>query len=648
MYFYEVAPASRQYHGSNLLTYSSETALLPGDIIVVKIRSRSSLAFVVKAVTKPDFKTAPIAETLNRRLPATHLKLFNWLLEYYPAPLGTIAQLFLPLNAAKDYAAGKPIKAESRTVVSPPALTAEQVRAIDVIDQTANTVMLHGDTGTGKTRVYIEATLKALASGKSVLVLVPEIALSPQIVASFKKHIDAPIHVTHSGLTPVQRRKAWQAINDSIEPQIVIGPRSAMFTPLSNVGLIVIDEFHEPAYKQDQAPYYQTLRVVSQLARLHEAKLIMGSATPPVAEYYVAEHKNIPIVRMQEKAVKAGDNKLNKLNTLMVNLKDDGQRTKYPLISSSLIDAIKTTLNRHEQSLLFLNKRGSARMILCQNCGWHATCPNCDLPLTYHGDTHRLQCHTCGYNQSAMSICPSCSSYDIIFKSPGTKAIVDAVQYIFPEAKIARFDKDNLKAERLDVRHEEVVSGDIDILIGTQMLAKGHDLPRLGLVGILLAENELQFPDYTSSERSYQLMHQLIGRVGRGHRAGTVVVQTYDPDNLAVKTALREQTWDNFYQAQIKERQLFGFPPFYYMMKIEISRARPASVATGCDQIINFIRDSRAPVEIIGPSPSFIEKRSNTYNWQIIVKAKRRNVLTHLATTIPVKCTINLDPSNLL
>lgn len=650
MRFYEIAPASRQYHGTTPLTYSTPEELKVGQVVVVKIRAKAVPGFVVKEVSEPDFKTSVIEDTtIPLVLPAAQVKLFEWLVDYYPASAGITSQLFLPFNSIKDYSR-EPKKSEIPEVAEAPqvTLTKDQKTALEACsDPKHSTILLHGDTGTGKTQVYIEKAKEILSQGRSVLVLVPEIALSPQIVNSFRSALKHPVHVTHSDLTPAKRRDTWLEIAASEKPQIVIGPRSALFTSLKNVGLVVVDEFHEPAYKQDQSPYYQTIRVASKFARLNDAQLIMGSATPPVSEYCIAEQKNVPIIRMQEKASKAHQSE-TRLNTKVVSLKDDSEKTRYPLITNSLIEAIQETLGRKEQVLLFLNKRGSARVILCQACGWHAVCERCDLPLTFHSDTHKLQCHTCGFSRRAPSVCPECSSHDIIFKSPGTKAIVDSVQHIFPEATVARFDKDNRKAERLETRHQEVVDGSIDILVGTQMLAKGHDLPRLSLVGIMLAENELQFPDYTSSERSFQLMYQLIGRVGRGHRHGNVVVQTYDPESEAVQTAIRSHSWQEFHAKQIEERRQFEFPPFFYLMKIEISRARLDTVKKSCDQIIKFLADSGEPIKIVGPAPSFIEKRNNTWNWQIVVKAKQRSVLVNLAKNLPTKATFDIDPMNLL
>lgn len=652
MYFYEVAPASRRYHGNDILTYNSSQQLESGAIVVVKIRSQIAPAFVVRKVPKPEFTTQAIVDNSPiARLPAAHMKLFAWMQAFYPAPVGILAQLFLSLSKPTDYLESrrhKKIAHRTAAETDPeplPPLTKDQAAALNAIhaNKLATTV-LHGDTGTGKTRLYIELAQEALAAKKSVIILVPEISLSPQMINSLTTATDAPVHMIHSALTPAQRRNTWHKIARTTDPQIVIGPRSALFAPVDSVGLIVVDEFHEPAYKQDQSPYYQTIRVASYLAYIHGARLILGSATPPVGEYYVAEQKSIPIVRMQQKA----KSPTGTTQILVANLKESDQKTRYPLVSTTLLEQIRATLANKQQVLLFLNKRGSARLILCQDCGWHALCDRCDLPYTYHGDHHQLICHTCGRQEAAPSICPSCTSHDIVFKSPGTKAIVEAIHHAFPEANIARFDRDNRKAERLESRHQEVLDGAIDIIVGTQLLAKGHDLPRLALVGIMLAENELQFPDYSSSERSYQLIHQLTGRVGRGHTTGTVVVQTYDPANIAVQTATGAHDWQSFYKAQLEERDAFVFPPFCHLMKLEISRARLSTVQSVCEQIIKHIADCGEPVSVIGPTPSFIEKRNNTWNWQIIVKAKQRSSLTNIAKSLPVQCTVNLDPLHLL
>jgi primosomal protein N' (replication factor Y) len=268
--------------------------------------------------------------------------------------------------------------------------------------------------------------------------------------------------------------------------------------------------------------------------------------------------------------------------------------------------------------------------------------------MVYHQDHHRLQCHTCGNTKPAPNTCPECGSSEIQFKIPGTKAVVTSLEKRFPDATIARFDKDNTASERLDRRHHEIVDGSIDILVGTQLLAKGHDLPRLSLVGILLADSELSFPDYSSEERSYQLIHQLAGRVGRGHRAGTVVIQTYNPDSISVKTIGNDGSWLDFYQSQLKERKQFGFPPFYHTLKIEVARAKSTTAETAINSIREFVTQHFSRVEIVGPSPSFIAKRNNVYSWQMIIKAKERSELVSIARSIPIKSTFDIDPLHLL
>lgn len=644
MFFYEVAPGYRQYHGNDALTYHADSELQIGQVIVVKIRSASTLAFVVRNVSKPEFKTSPIDLTTEFVIPKSHLELFEWIRSYYPGPLGITAGLFLPPSLPKK---GPEPSAAALKSDPLPELSEEQKSTLQKLnDAQVNSAILHGDTGTGKTRVYIELALKTLESGRSVIVLTPEISLTPQLVNALRASLNAPIIVTHSNLTTSQRGKLWQAVAGYAGPQVIVGPRSALFMPVRSLGLIVVDEFHEHAYKQEQSPNYQALRVASSLSAITEAKLIMGSATPSINDYFVAKAKNIPILRMTQKPLT--DFSEAPIEAKVVDLGDKDQLTKYPLITKDLMEEIRASLAREEQVLLFLNKRGSARLILCSSCGWRALCPKCDLPYTYHSDGHHLRCHTCGNKEPAPNVCPECKSTDIVFKSPGTKAIAEAVQKAFPDARVARFDKDNLKAERLEQRHQEVVAGEVDILIGTQILAKGHDLPKLSLVGILLGESGLQFPDYTSEERSYQLIRQLAGRVGRGHRAGKVIIQAYDPDNEAIKAAAGKESWNEFYDNQLRERKKFGFPPFYHVMKIEITRAKPKTSEDTADAIAEHILQNVRGIEIVGPSPSFIEKRAGSWTWQIIVKAKDRSRLIEVTQNLPAKCTFDLDPAHLL
>lgn len=649
MYYFEVAPAYRALHSMLPLTYHSLDSHKEGSIVVVKIRNVTTLGIIIKSVSKPQFQTLPIIEVSNYCLPLHNLQLLRWFMDYYPSPIGFLARLFLPDSLKKS---GSTLLETPKAIDLPP-LTNEQKAVLSSIDDAGDrTFLLHGDTATGKSRIYIELTKRTIRQDKSALILTPEISLTPQLLENFEQGLGRNIFVTHSSLTPAQKRKLWIEINQSKEPVVIVGPRSALFMPVRNIGLIVLDEAHDSAYKQEQIPRYQTSRVASKLADICQAKLIFGSATPLISDYYIAQQKNVPILRMTQKPL---DNNDLQPQIQVVDLTDSNNRTNYPLLSKPLISALQESLNAGEQSLVFLNRRGSARLILCRNCGWQALCPRCDLPYTYHSDNHTLRCHTCGRTENTPSSCPArlpggqiCGSADIKFASPGTKNIVNSLEHIFPDAKIARFDRDNLTKDTFAARYQDLLLGTIDIMVGTQLLAKGHDLPRLSSVGIVMADNELSFPDYSSEERSYQLIKQLLGRVGRGHRRGKTIIQTYHKDSIAIKAASGDIGWEDFYTSQLSHRKKYGFPPFAHYLKIDVSRSTQKGASQGAEKIAVYLRRTVASVEILGPHPSFKEKRGGKWVWQLIVSSKHRRRLVDIALSLPVKCNIDLDPNNLL
>jgi primosomal protein N' (replication factor Y) len=647
-HYYEVAPSTNKYHGSEALTYQATDLLDIGQIVEIKVRGRAVPGFVVQQVPKPAFKTQTLEPT-SYQLPEICVQLFSWIQDFYPGSTGLLAQHFLSSSSLKylqsiDEAVLNMNKLQI-DAASLPKLTEEQNNVVESITNSIEqTQLLHGETGSGKTRVYIELALKTLKAGKSALILTPEISLTPQLVKSFEAVFGSHVVLMHSGLTPSAKKKAWQRILVTDQPLIIIGPRSALFAPIRKLGLLIIDEFHDSAYKQDSSPFYHAIRVASALAHLHQAKLVMGSATPSVNEYYLAEQKNIPVLRMTKLPAQTGN---APVTTHLVDLTKPEEKTSHFLLSKTLLGEIGTALQRKDQSLIFLNRRGSSRAITCQVCGWQSVCPRCDLPFIYHHDDHALRCHTCGMSAKPPSQCPECNSTDIIFKNPGTKAIVSTLEKIFPQAVVARFDRDNTKLDRIEARHSDIVDGTIDILVGTQLLTKGHDLPRLGLAAVVLAESGLDFPDYTAEERSFQTIRQLMGRVNRGHRPGTVVIQTFDPNNSTITEAVSGK-WSDFYHNQLKERETFGFPPLFHVMKIEVARASQASAKASALQTIKKIQAMNRKVMIVGPTPSFLEKRANKWHWQFIVKAKSRAELVMIAQNISTNCQINLDPVHLL
>lgn len=642
MFYYLVWVRSNQYRGSDALTYRHEEKLVPGTIVVVPLRELRVLGIVMAPVRKPPFTTKQISHVYEiAALPATTLKLGRWLQEFYPSPIGVIASQLLPHTLHLRNLLPE-TTATAISATSLPPLTDEQQAALDSI-KTPDTYLLHGRTGSGKTRLYIELARTTLESGRSVIILSPEIGLTSQLALHFRTIFGARVVILHSQLSGKERETAWLAILSASHPLIVIGPRSALFSPLRNVGLIVIDEAHDQAYKQEQAPYYHAVRVASQLRSLHRALLVLGSATPAATDYYVALQKAKPIIKLTTLAVPS----VVERRVTVIDMKDRSQFTRTPHLSRSLIEAIAQSLERHEQAMLYLNRRGTARVALCTLCGWQARCPHCDLPLTYHGDSHVLRCHVCGYTTATPASCPECGNASLTFQSFGTKAIVDEVSRLFPEARIRRFDADNVKADRLEHQYQAILHGDVDILVGTQMIAKGLDLPRLSTLGVVLADSSLYLPDYTAQERTYQLLTQVIGRVGRGHIDSHIVIQTFSPDSPLLHAAVHND-WSAFYNAEIAEREQYFFPPFSHLLKLTVARASSASAEKAARQFKDILSGLSLHIRIEGPAPAFHEKARGKYVWQLVVKARNRAALIAVIGHLPKTWTYDIDPSDLI
>src|ERR1039458_2807762 len=399
MYYYFVWVRSNRYHGHEALTYSAHEHLVKGSIVQVELQKELVLGIVVGLTTQPRFQTKIITRIFGLPpLPAHLLRLSVWLQDYYPAPFGIIAQQLLPAHLSeKVLESSLSEQYDAPNLGELPPLTAEQCNALKSM-QKPDTYILHGTTGSGKTRVYIELAALSINSGKSAIVLTPEISLTTQLADSFRQVFGKRVIVMHSRQTPLDRQKAWLWCLKSPEPIVMIGPRSALFSPVHKLGLIVLDEAHEGAYKQEQAPQYQTGRVAAFLSSLERSTLVLGSATPAVSDYYLAEQKNKPIITLA-KLAPAGPHPAAEV--IVVDRKDHSLFNRSPFLSQELVASVEEALGRGEQSLLYLNRRGTARMVLCENCGWQALCPHCDIPLTYHGDQHQLRCHSCSHHQSS-------------------------------------------------------------------------------------------------------------------------------------------------------------------------------------------------------------------------------------------------------
>lgn len=644
MFYYFVWVRSHKYHGREPLTYTADRKLPTGSIVQVEMRDELVLGIISGPTTQPRFQTKPVSKVLELPpLPPHMLMVAQWLLSYYPAPLGIISQQLIPASFSdKQLAVVPPAPLPAPDLSQLPPLTATQITALAAMQHT-NTYLLHGQTGSGKTRLYIELAAEALANGRSSIILTPEISLTAQLAANFQAVFGERVIVMHSQQAPAERRKAWLDCLRAKEPVIVIGPRSALFSPVARLGLIVLDEAHEAAYKQEQAPQYQTGRVASYLAPLAHARLVLGSATPSVSDYYLAQQRHKPIIRITGLAKGA---RFDKKQVILVDMKDRDNFDRSRLLSRPMIKVIEAALTRGEQSLLYLNRRGTARIVLCNNCLWQATCPHCDLPLTYHGDKHELRCHSCVYHIFSPTSCPSCSNVDIIFKTAGTKAIVDEISRLFPGIKIGRYDTDNNKTERFEQQYEAVRKGEVDILVGTQLLAKGLDLPKLAVLGIVLADTSLYLPDFSSQERTYQLLTQVLGRINRGHVAGHAIIQTYHPEHPILRDAINND-YATFYERELAERQQFFFPPFCYMLKLSCRRASVKAAEAAADKLKDEIEGTYR-VRVEGPAPSFYEKLQGKFQWQLIVKAVERPELLKIIDNLPANWSYDIDPVDLL
>lgn len=642
MYYYEIYVNDAGYKRKEPLTYSHEEHFPVGSIVAVPLKDRLVIGFVSHLVSKPKFRTKNIENALDLPpLPLNLVHLASWMCKYYASSVGEVTQQFLPKSLLKTHHDETII---INTAVKEPQfqLTPEQKEVVDNIT-IPDTYLLHGDTGTGKTRVYLELAKKTLLSNKSVILLAPEIGLTAQLTSEFQKCFGSDrVIVIHSRLTEKERIKNWITVLMSKIPLVVIGPRSALFSPIERPGLIIIDESHEISYKQEQAPHYHTTAVAGYLSKITDSILLLGSGTPSIVDYFFATKKEKKILRM----IKIANNVVDHTSKVItVDSRERSHFTKSTYISDELIQAIRNSLSKREQSLLFLNRRGTARLVLCELCGWQATCRHCNLPMTYHGDTHTLRCHTCGLIEKALNSCPECQNSNIILRNVGTKAIFEELQNIFPHSKIQRFDTDNKKSERIEQHYESVRSGGIDILIGTQVLIKGFDLPNLSVVGILAGDASLSLPDFTAQERTYQLIRQTIGRVGRGHRDGTVILQTYNPDNSIIKAASKNN-WQEFYYNELLDREKYLFPPYCFLLRLKVRRVTPEKCQEAANQLLGLIRSFKVVVD--GPAPTIHEKKGNKYEWQLVVKSKARKNLLAIIEILPSGWDFDIDPVDLL
>ena len=645
MKYYLIAPAKTFHSSDNLLTYSSETPLKIGQIVEIPLGRQSTIGIVVKNTTQPDFDTKSITKIIYEQpLPKKLVDALFWLSSYYRCPLSTVIQAALPRGITKNRR-GKLPEAPNITPIDNPLNSAQRAAIRAIEENPANTILLHGITGSGKTNIYIELCARTLAKNQSVILLVPEIALTSQLVRNFQQHFKN-ITLLHSNLTESLRHQLWEKILTDNQPQVIIGPRSALFAPVQDLGLIIIDEAHEPAYHQEQNPKYSASLLAGKLA-----KTVLGTATPLISDYYLCKSHNA-IVEINQLAIESDKH----TSISVIDLKDHSDFTKSRILSNQLIESIKASLANHTQSMLFHNRRGTAPMTICDKCGWQALCPNCFLPLVLHADAFQMRCHTCARNFPVPTACPECKNASIHHKGFGTKLIEDELHRLFPSAKIARFDMDTDDDLKLTKIYDEVYRGDYDIIVGTQMIAKGFDFPRLTTLGIVQADAGLSLPDFSSEERTFQLITQVIGRAKRGHQNSNIFIQSFQPDHPIISLA-SQSDYASFYNYLVQKRQQSKLPPYSFLLKLSVTYKTEAAtvknIRTLYKKVIQTAKQLQIPenrIVVSPPMPAFHERTSTGYTWQLVIKAKSRQNLLDIFDHLPKNNYLHydFDPISLL
>ncbi|RBP06868.1 primosomal protein N' [Rossellomorea aquimaris] len=526
---------------------------------------------------------------------------------------------------------------ENRTFekTSPLSLTSQQDHAIrpilTTIDENKHhTFLLYGVTGSGKTEIYLQSIQRVLQEGKEAIVLVPEISLTPQMVHRFKGRFGNDVAVLHSGLSVGEKYDEWRKIQRK-EVKVVVGARSAVFAPFENIGIIIIDEEHETSYKQEENPRYHARDVAIYRGEYHQCPVILGSATPSLESFARASKGVYGLLTLDKRM---NDGPLPSVD--IVDMREELRKGNRSMFSTELFEKLQDRMEKGEQTVLFLNRRGHSSFIMCRDCGFVLQCPNCDISLTYHRFSNGMKCHYCGYEEGVPTTCPECTSEHIRYFGTGTQKVEEELTKLIPDARIIRMDVDTTSRKG---SHEKLLTafgeGKADILLGTQMIAKGLDFPNITLVGVLSADTMLHLPDFRAAEKTFQLLTQVSGRAGRHMLPGEVVIQTYTPEHYSIELASHHD-YNRFYQQEMMMRKMGSYPPFYYITMLTLSHEDLMKVVDIAEKMTNYIRSKLSETTtILGPVASPIPRIKNRYRYQCLIKYKREpNLGTTLKTVL--------------
>ena len=509
----------------------------------------------------------------------------------------------------------------------PLSLTADQKLAFDTIDRAVKTeqhevFLLQGVTGSGKTEVYLQTISEVLEKDKGALMLVPEIALTPQMVERFKGRFGDRVAVLHSGLSDGEKYDEWRKIERG-QAQVVVGARSSIFAPLKKIGLIIIDEEHETTYKQEEFPKYHARDVAVWRGQYHNCPVLLGSATPSLESRARAMKGVYTLLELSERANQAAMPQVK-----VIDMREEAKNGNRSTFSDVLLSELDKRIHQNEQAVLLLNRRGYSSFVLCRDCGYVLECPNCDISQTLHMDTKTMKCHYCGHEEGIPRNCPKCTSPAIRYYGTGTQKVEEELQEYLPDARIIRMDVDTTRKkgahQKLFKRFEQKQA---DILLGTQMIAKGLDFPDVTLVGVINADTSLGLPDFRSAEKTFQLLTQVSGRSGRGQKTGEVIVQSYNPDHYAIQKA-KHHDYDSFFKKEMNLRRLSEYSPYYFLLKLSVSHENEMTAAKKIHEFIEFLKPSLSEQAIIlGPTPKSIARTHNRYHFQTIIKYKKEEKL---------------------
>jgi primosomal protein N' (replication factor Y) len=623
-------PLERTFH--YLIPESLQQALTPGMRVLAPFGPRERMGFVVKTLSRSTIKELKTIRRIVDPRPvitAERWPLASWLSATSYCSLGEALAAMVPAQLRLSVQADLLTSAAASAIHGQgngagPELSAAQRGAVEIITAALNarraqTILLHGITGSGKTELYLQAIALVLAQGRGTICLVPEISLTPQTIDRFRQRFGDQVAVWHSRLTARQRAETWQRLEQG-QARIVIGARSAIFAPLEDLGLIILDEEHEPTYKQEDTPRYHAREVARVRAKLSGAVVLLGSATPSVESYYAATRGADRLVTLPERVE---GRKLPKVE--IIDMREQlTRRHRMAPLSDRLQRSIQEAVERDEQVMLLLNRRGFSRIVQCPACGVVVRCRRCAVPLIFHAARGELVCHYCNFHQLPAEVCSQCQKGYLRFRGTGTERVESELHRLFPAQSIARMDADTTKRRESHRQlYEAFKARQVIMLVGTQMIAKGLDFPQVTLVGVVSADTALNLPDFRAGERTFDLLTQVAGRAGRGERPGRVLIQTYCPGHYAIEAA-RHHDYQRFYAEEIRMRRRVRLPPFVRLIELTLYASSRQRVMEASDALAAALKRTaaRRRMTLLGPAPHRIARLRRTYRVCIVLKGR--------------------------